>query len=96
MEKNLILPKNMPIADTILSVEDRNLKSDSKDLSQGEEGFLSENDIKIDHLELGKRESLLMLLKEMKISQMPELGRVEVSEHNIGVGGRQSSKTTAL
>ena len=48
--------------------------------------FLSENDIKIDHLDLGQREGLIKLLKEMKISRTPELGGVEIIEHNIDVG----------
>ena len=86
MDKNLTLPKNTPIADTILFAEDGNMKIDSKDFPQGEEGFLSENDLKIDHLDLGQRERLLKLLKEMKISQTPELGTVEIIEHNIDVG----------
>ena len=92
MDKNLILPKNRPIADAILFVEDRNLKNDSKGFPQDEEGFLSEKDLKIDHLDLRQRERLLKLLNEMKISQTPELGRVEIIEHKIDMGDTKPIK----
>ena len=61
MDKNLFSPKNTPIADAILFVEERNLKIESKGFSKGEDSFLTENDLKISHLDLGQREGSLKL-----------------------------------
>ena len=54
--------------------------------------ILSEDDLKITHLEREEKDRLLELLRELRITKHPALGQVEIVKHRIDVGDTKPIK----
>ena len=54
--------------------------------------ILSEDDLKITHLEREENDRLLDLLRELRITKHPALGQVEIVKHRIDVGDAKPIK----
>ena len=91
-DRSVYLPKCTDIAEVTPFVEQRDSCAEDTHVAavftdrDASSDILSEDDLKIAHLEREQRRRLVELLRELQITKDPTLGQVEIVKHNINVG----------